>query len=96
MGDRNAPRCVQSAVQLKAGKDMARANDWASKVMALVNGGNASAAIAQIKVAPSVKDLKALQTIMTLSKMKGRHPNVDAAIEDNLALLAAPRLHRSP
>jgi hypothetical protein len=33
---------------------------------------------------------------MTLSKMKGRYPNVDAAIEDNLALLAAPRLHRSP
>jgi hypothetical protein len=48
---------------------MARANDWAGKVMALVNGGNAPAAIAQIKVAPSVKDLKALQTIMTLSKM---------------------------
>jgi hypothetical protein len=97
MGDPNAPRCVQSAVQLKAGEDnMARANDWASKVMALVNGGNASAAIAQIKVAPSVKDLKALQTIMTLSKMKGRYPNVDAAIADNLALLAAPRLHRSP
>jgi hypothetical protein len=90
------PSCVQSAVQWKAGKDMARANDWASKVMALVNGGNASAAIAQIKVAPSVKDLKALQTIMTLSKMKGRYPNVDAAIADNLALLAAPRLHRSP
>jgi len=75
---------------------MARANDWASKVMALVNGGNAPAAIAQIKVAPSVKDLKALQTIMTLSKMKGRYPNVDAAISDNLDLLAAPRLHCSP
>lgn len=33
---------------------------------------------------------------MTLSKMKGRYPNVDAAISDNLDLLAAPRLHRSP
>ncbi len=75
---------------------MARANDWASKVMALVNGGNATAAIAQIKVAPSVKDLKALQTIMTLSRMTGKHRSVDAAIEDNLALLSAPRLHRSP
>ena len=75
---------------------MARANDWASKVMALVNAGNTAAAIAQIKVAPSVKDLKALQTIMKLSKMSGKHRNVDAAIEDNLALLAAPRLHRSP
>jgi hypothetical protein len=75
---------------------MARANDWAGKVMALINGGNPGAAIAQIKVAPSVKDLKALDTIMTMSKMKGRYPNVDAAVSDNLALLSAPRLHRSP
>jgi hypothetical protein len=75
---------------------MARANDWAGKVMALINGGNAAAAIAQIKVAPTVKDLKALQTIMTLSKMTGKYRQVDAAITDNLALLSAPRLHRSP
>ncbi|MEJ8847362.1 hypothetical protein WKW79_17840 [Variovorax robiniae] len=75
---------------------MARANDWAGKVMALINGGNPSAAIAQIKVAPTVKDLKALQTIMTLSKMTGKYRQVDAAITDNLALLSAPRLHRSP
>ena len=75
---------------------MARGNDWAAKLMVLINGGNPSAAIAQIKVAPSLKDLKALQTIMTLSKMKGRYAQVDAAIADNLALLAAPRLHRSP
>ena len=75
---------------------MARANDWAGKVMALVNGGNTAAAIAQIKVAPSVKDLKALQTVMTLSRMSGKHRGVDAAIADNLALLSAPRLHRSP
>ena len=47
---------------------MARANDWASKVMALINGGNPTAAIAQIKVAPSVKDLKALQTIMKIGR----------------------------
>ena len=75
---------------------MARANDWASKVMALIHGGNPAAAIAQIKVAPSVKDLKALQTIMTISRMAGKYRNVDAAIVDNLALLEAPRLHRSP
>ncbi len=64
--------------------------------MALIHGGNATAAIAQIKVAPSVKDLKALQTIMTLSRLTGKYRNVDAAIADNLALLSAPRLHRSP
>ncbi len=75
---------------------MARANDWASKVMALINGSNATAAIAQIKVAPSVKDLKALQTIMTLSRLTGKYRNVDAAIAENLDLLSAPRLHRSP
>jgi len=75
---------------------MARANDWAGRVMALINGGNTAAAIAQIKVAPTVKDLKALQTIMTLSRMSGKYRNVDAAITDNLALLSAPRLHRSP
>ncbi len=75
---------------------MARANDWAGKMMAVLKAGNASAAIAQIKVAPTVKDLKALQTLMLLSKMTGRYPNVDAAIAENLALLAAPRLHRSP
>lgn len=75
---------------------MARANDWSSKVMVLINGGNASAAIAQIKVAPSVKDLKTLQTVMTLSRMTGKYRNVDAAITENLDLLGAPRLHRSP
>jgi len=75
---------------------MARANDWAGKVMALINGGNTAAAIAQIKVAPSVKDLKSLQTIVTLSRMAGKYRNVDAAISENLELLAAPRLHRSP
>ena len=75
---------------------MARANDWAGKVMTLVHGGNRAAAIAQIKVAPSVKDLKALQTVMTLSRLAGKWPDLDTAIADNLALLSAPRLHRSP
>jgi hypothetical protein len=75
---------------------MARANDWANKVLTLIKGGNTSAAIAQIKVAPSVKDLKALHQDMIVGKLKGRWKDVDAAIEDNLALLAAPRLHRSP
>ena len=77
-------------------KRMARANDWASKVMTLVHGGNRAGAIAQIKVAPSVKDLKALQTVMTLSRLTGKWPEFDAAIADNLALLSAPRLSRSP
>ena len=75
---------------------MARGNDWAAKLMGLINGGNPGAAIAQIKVAPTLKDLQALQTIMVMSKMKGRYPRVDTAIADALELLSAPRLHRSP
>jgi len=75
---------------------MARANDWTSKVMALVNGGNRAAAIAQIKVAPSVKDLTALKTVMTLSRLTGKWKDLDAAIDDSLAALSSTRLHRSP
>ena len=75
---------------------MARTSEWAGKVMALLKVANADAAIAQIAVAPSVKDLKALQAAIAAAKLGGRWPNVDAAIGDNLAALSAPRLHRSP
>lgn len=75
---------------------MARASDWTSKVMALIHAGNTNAAVAQIKVAPSVKDLNALQTVMKGSRLTGKYRQVDAAIADSLALLSAPRLHRSP
>ncbi|WP_245636149.1 hypothetical protein [Curvibacter delicatus] len=64
--------------------------------MALLKVGNTAAAIAQIKVAPSVKDLKQLQNSITAAKVTGRWPDVDVAIIENLALLSAPRLHRSP
>ena len=75
---------------------MARPSEWAGKVLALIKGGNTAAAIAQIKVAPSVKDLQALHTALAAAKLAGRWRDVDAAIADNLALLSAPRLHRSP
>ncbi len=75
---------------------MARANDWAGKVLALMKGGNTSAAIAQIKVAPTVKDLKALKAAMIVERLTGRWRDVDEAVDDNLALLSAPRLHRAP
>jgi hypothetical protein len=73
-----------------------RKNDWAQRVMALLQGGNASAALAQIKVAPDPKDLAALRKTMAAAGLVGRWPLVDAAIEDNYALLSAPRLHRAP
>jgi hypothetical protein len=75
---------------------MARANEWAGKVLALVKGGNSTAAIAQIKVAPSVKDLRALQTALAALQPAGRWRDVDVAVSDNIDALAAPRLHRSP
>ena len=71
-------------------------NVWSEKVLALVRSGNADAAVAQIKVAPTVKDLRALKAAMIVHKLQLRWPLVDAAVDDNLALLAAPRLHRSP
>ena len=73
-----------------------KANDWAPKVLALLKGGNTSAAIAQIKVAPSVKDLQQLRDAVAASGLAGRWRDVDAAIADNIGLLSAPRLHRSP
>lgn len=75
---------------------MARTSEWPGKVFALLKVGNTSAAIAQIKVAPSVKDLKQLQATIAAAKVTGRWRDVDVAIEENLALLSAPRLHRSP
>lgn len=75
---------------------MARPNEWASKILALTKTNNRDAAIAQIKVAPSVKDLKALQSAMISDQLVGRWPDVDIAVDDNLALLSAPRLHRAP
>jgi hypothetical protein len=76
--------------------NMARASDWASKVLAILKSGNTDAAIAQIKVAPTVKDITALQGLMVAGNLKGRWRDVDAAIGENKAALAAPRLHRSP
>lgn len=75
---------------------MARASEWSNKVLALVKGGNTAGAIAQIKVAPSVKDLRQLETALAAAGLTGRWRDLDAAVTDNLALLSAPRLHRSP
>jgi hypothetical protein len=47
-------------------------------------------------VAPSVKDLLALKKALAAAQLAGRWADLDAAVDDNLALLAAPRLHRAP
>ena len=75
---------------------MSRPSVWASKVAAFIMGGNSSAAIAQIKVAPTVKDLQALRTLLLAAQVLKVHPNVDAATSDMIAELSAPRLHRAP
>jgi hypothetical protein len=64
--------------------------------MTLLRGGNTTAAIAQIKAAPGVKELHALENAMTTAKLAGRWRDVDAAIADSIRAMSAPRLHRSP
>lgn len=75
---------------------MARTNEWSRKVLALLKGGNAGAALAQIKAAPGVGELKQLRAAMQASALVGRWPNVDETVADQIDALSAPRLHRSP
>ena len=75
---------------------MSKQSEWPAKMLAVIKTGNTAAAIAQIKVAPNVKDLRQLQALMEKSQLKGRWRELDMAIDENMALLAAPRLHRSP
>ncbi|MBE7941633.1 MULTISPECIES: hypothetical protein [Ramlibacter] len=75
---------------------MKHPSPWPGKIVALLRAGNPAAAIAQIRVAPSVKELRALQKAMADATLAGRWPDVDMAIAESLAALSAPRLHRSP
>ncbi len=75
---------------------MSRHSVWASKIMALVQGGNSQAALAQIKVAPTVKDVQQLRAALIAAKLLERHPLLDAATADQIDALLGSRLHRSP
>ena len=75
---------------------MAKTGEWTTKVLAIIKSGKTDAAIAQIKVAPSVKDLNQLKAAMIVGGLMAKHKNVEAAVNENLILLAAPRLPRSP
>lgn len=75
---------------------MARPSVWATKVAALIKGGNSPAALAQIKVAPTVRDVQQLRLLLATESLLARHPNVDAATQDQITALSAPRLHRAP
>jgi hypothetical protein len=69
---------------------------WPDKVMSLLRAGNPAAAVAQIKVAPSVRELRALEKALASAQLAGKWPVVDVAITESLQALSAPRLHRSP
>lgn len=75
---------------------MARPSPWPDKVVALLRAGNTAAAIAQIKVAPSTKELRALEKAMAAGQLAGRWSDVDFAVRESIELLSGPRLHRSP
>lgn len=75
---------------------MAKAAEWAAKVLILLQAGNADAAIAQIRVAPSVKDIQALRSALAKARVPGLRRDVDEAIAQSIDALSAPRLHRSP
>ena len=75
---------------------MSRQSPWATKVASLIQGGNVDAALAQIKVAPSVKDLQQLRKLLGTGGLLQRHPTVDETSRDMVVALSSPRLHRSP
>lgn len=75
---------------------MASPSPWSGKVMAILRTGNTAAAIAQIKVAPTTRDLRALEKALAAAKLVGKWRDVDVAITESLQALSAPRLHRSP
>jgi hypothetical protein len=75
---------------------LAPPSPWPGKVLALLRAGNPAAAIAQIKVAPGVRELKALEKAIATAKLTGKWRDVDVAITESIDALSAPRLHRSP
>jgi hypothetical protein len=75
---------------------MATPPPWAPKLAALIRGGNTAAAVAQIKVAPSLKDLARLQTLLQSAAPVANQRLIDQAIADQITALSSPRTHRSP
>ena len=75
---------------------MKRRAPWAAKVVALLDSGNKAAALAQIKVAPSVRDVQALRALLDRYLQWNKDRVVTQAVEDQITTLSQPRLHRSP
>jgi hypothetical protein len=77
-------------------KHTSDANDWATKVLLLVRGGNVTGAINQIKASANIKEVQQLVKLVDASKPPVRSPEVNLAVSDQLHTLSHPRLHRSP
>lgn len=75
---------------------MKRPAPWAEKVLALLDTGNKAAALAQIKVAPSVRDVQALQLLIGRHAQWKKDTALTQAVDDQISTLSHPRLHRSP
>ena len=75
---------------------MSRQSAWAIKVAALIKGGNLDAALAQIRVAPTVKDVKDLRLLLAAGNLLVKFKAADEATADQIVALSSPRLHRSP
>lgn len=75
---------------------MKRPAPWAAKVVALLDSGNKAAALAQIKVAPSVRDVQALRALLDRHVQWNKDRVVTQAVADQITTLSHPRLHRSP
>ncbi len=65
-------------------------------ILVLLKAGNTTAAIAQIKVAPTAKDVRALHDALVAAKLTTRWRDVNDVIQNSFDALSAPRLHRSP
>jgi hypothetical protein len=52
--------------------------------------------LAQIKVAPTVRDVQQLRDLLLKQKLLASNRNIDQATADQIVALSAPRLHRSP
>ena len=76
--------------------NMSRPAVWATKIVALIQGGNTPAALSQIKVAPSVKDVEQLRNMLEHAALLKRHPAIDSSTQDQIAALKGSRLHRAP
>ena len=75
---------------------MTRPTPWAGKIAALIKTNNVAAALAQIKVAPSVRELQQLQRMVDADAGLMVDRRLHVAIADQLLALSHPRLHRSP